>query len=96
MQVPAQLSVVAVTGPNTGGKTASLKALGLACVMAKAGMYMPVETQAQNAPVVAWYDQVCGRSVRLQPALSDFLSSAQLGSRSAAVSHSLLCNAAGM
>jgi len=75
MQVPAQLSVVAVTGPNTGGKTASLKALGLACVMAKAGMYMPVETQAQNAPVVAWYDQVLadlGDGQSLQQSLSTF------------------------
>ncbi|OUS43233.1 mismatch repair ATPase MSH4 [Ostreococcus tauri] len=34
---------VAITGPNTGGKTASLKAMGVACLMARAGMYVPCE-----------------------------------------------------
>ena len=39
--------VVAITGPNTGGKTAALKGLGIALLMAKAGFFIPSKTIAQ-------------------------------------------------
>ncbi|KAH0985665.1 hypothetical protein GBA52_012842 [Prunus armeniaca] len=46
--------VVVISGPNTGGKTASMKALGLASLMSKAGMYLP----AKNHPKLPWFDLV--------------------------------------
>ncbi len=46
MFVRADTTAVVVTGPNTGGKTAAMKALGLAVCMAKAGMPIPCASPA--------------------------------------------------
>lgn len=46
--------VVVISGPNTGGKTASMKTLGLASLMSKAGMYLP----AKKHPRLPWFDLV--------------------------------------
>jgi dsDNA-specific endonuclease/ATPase MutS2 len=48
---------LAATGPNTGGKTASLKAFGLAALMAKAGLFLPVAA-GQAPPRLLWFDKV--------------------------------------
>lgn len=75
LTVPPSVSVVAVTGPNTGGKTASLKTLGLIVLMVKAGLFVP--TSANDRPVVAWFDKVLadiGDGQSLQQSLSTFSS----------------------
>ncbi|KAJ6935500.1 endonuclease MutS2 isoform X3 [Populus alba x Populus x berolinensis] len=46
--------VVVISGPNTGGKTASMKTLGVASLMSKAGLYLP----AKNTPKLPWFDFV--------------------------------------
>jgi hypothetical protein len=46
--VPPQARVVALTGPNTGGKTAASKALGISVMMAQAGMYLRLAGDANG------------------------------------------------
>lgn len=46
--------VVVISGPNTGGKTASMKTLGLASLMSKAGMHLP----AKKSPKLPWFDLI--------------------------------------
>ncbi|CAG9463324.1 unnamed protein product [Pedinophyceae sp. YPF-701] len=77
LTVPAGTKVVAVTGPNTGGKTAALKTLGVCALMAKAGLFLPTDASSGDGepPRIAWFDRVLvdiGDSQSLQQSLSTF------------------------
>ena len=71
LRVGPELRVVAITGPNTGGKTVTLKSLGLAALMARAGLFLP----CGGTPKLPWCSQVLadiGDEQSLQQNLSTF------------------------
>jgi DNA mismatch repair protein MutS2 len=71
IRVGTELRVVAITGPNTGGKTVTLKSLGLAALMARAGLFLP----CTGTPRLPWCGQVLadiGDEQSLQQNLSTF------------------------
>ncbi len=69
--INSQIRVVTITGPNTGGKTVTLKTLGLAALMAKVGLFIP----AREPVEIPWFDQILadiGDEQSLEQSLSTF------------------------
>lgn len=73
IQLGGQFDTLMVTGPNTGGKTVSIKTLGLLCAMARAGLHIPTD-DGSKVPLSGGILADIGDEQSIEQSLSTFSS----------------------